>query len=515
MNFAEILEKKAKVYPVKPAIIFKGQTITFLQLKETAFRLASSLIKLGTKKGDRVAIYLSNCPEYIYCFLGVFLQRGVCVPLDFMLTEEEVINFINHSESKIIITQEKKGVDLNKVKKSCPSLEKIIIFQENIGLSTGEDFLSLEELLKEEAAFPKIEIEEKDYSSIFYTSGSTGHPKGVLLNYGHLLNPIETVDYFLHPTDQDSFICAGVPFSHVGGLDYMLFMLYFGTTLLLMERFHPLEFLKDIEKYRITIFCIVPSMYVAVLSLKEYDKFDLSSLRYAVVFGAPSSPILLERFHRVCPNAYLLNGWGLTETAAPNGYLATGTNTKEIPHTGKFPPDLQAKLVDNEGSSFEGEAQGELWLKGRAIMVGYYKEPALTNQVLTPDGWFKTGDIARRDSLGRYSIVGRKKEMIKVAGEIVFEPEVEEAIQRHPKVLEAAVIGVPDRLRGEVPKALVVAKPNEKLEAEELRFFLKDHLAHFKIPHYFEFVEVLPKNRTGKIDKEKLRQGNLEGEKVH
>ncbi|MCK9603214.1 MAG: acyl--CoA ligase [Candidatus Omnitrophica bacterium] len=483
MNFAEILKKRADEFPDKPAVIFHDAVVTFRQLKEISFQVACGLAQQGLKKGDKVAIFMPNIPEYIYSFLGVFLLRGICVPLDFMLTEEEIVNFINHSESKILIAQEKKGLNLSGLKEKCPSLKEIIL----IGPSW-------QDLLNSKISLPEIKIEPKDYSSIFYTSGSTGHPKGVMLSYKHFENPVKCFDYFLHPDDKDVLICPGIPFSHLGGLDYLLLTLYFGVTLILMERFHPLEFLKNMEKYKTTIFCIVPSMYVAILSLKEYDNFDLSSLRYAVVFGAPSSPVLLERFHKAYPNAYLLNGWGMTETAAPNSYLPTGTNTKEIAGTGKFLPGTEVKIVD-----------GELWIKGEAVMAGYYKEPELTQEALTEDGWLKTGDIARCDEQGRYSIVGRKKEMIKVSGEIVFAPEVEEAIQRHPKVKEIAIIGIADELRGEVPKAFIVLKDQEKLEAEELRYFLRQHLAHFKIPHYFEFVPSLPKNRVGKIDKEALK----------
>ncbi len=210
-------------------------------------------------------------------------------------------------------------------------------------------------------------------------------------------------------------------------------------------------------------------------------------------------------FDRFCPNAYLLNGWGMTETAAPNSFLPTGTDTKEIAHTGEFPPGTEAMIVDEAGSCLPNGKDGELWLRGKAVMVGYYKEPELTRETVTPDGWLKTGDICRCDSRGRLSIVGRKKEMLKVGGEIVFCPEVEEAIQRHPKVQETAVIGAADKLRGEVPKAYLVLKEGESLSEEELRYFLRQHLAHFKIPHYFEFSPALPKNRVGKIDKEKLK----------
>ena len=302
-------------------------------------------------------------------------------------------------------------------------------------------------------------------------------------------------------------MCPGIPFSHLGGLDYMLLMIYFGVTLVLMDRFNPLEFLKQIEKHKGTIFCIVPSMFVAILSLKEYDKFDLSSLKYAVVFGAPSAPALLGKFHKACPNAYLLNGWGMTETSAPNSYLPTGTQIKEIPNTGKFPPGTEARIVDDEGNMLGNGEAGELWIKGKnVVMEGYYKEKELTSQTLTKNGWLKTGDIAICDKQGRYSIVGRKKEMIKVSGEIVFCPEVEEIIHRHPRVKEVAVIGVPDSLRGEVPRAYIVVREGVSLDEQEIRTFLRGQLAHFKIPHQFRFSNSLPKNRIGKIDKERLKE---------
>jgi acyl-CoA synthetase (AMP-forming)/AMP-acid ligase II len=407
-----------------------------------------------------------------------------------MLTEEELVNFINHSEAKVLIAQEKKDIRLAQIKTRCPGLREIVC----IGADNPDGFTPWQQFLDSGKGAPQANADDKDYAAIFYTSGSTGHPKGVVLDYGHLQMPLNCFEYFLHPTEKDSLISPGIPFSHLGGLDYLLFMLYFGITLVLLERFHPIEFLQGIAKYRPTIFCIVPSMYVVILSLKEFEQFDLSSLRYAVVFGAPSSPQLLQRFNRACPQAFLLNGWGMTETSAPNAFLPTGANTKEIPHTGEFAPGTEVKIVDEE-----------LWIKGRAVMVGYYKEPGLTAEALTADGWLKTGDIFRRDPQGRYYIVGRKKEMLKVGGEIVFCLEVEEAIQRHPKVKEAAVLGVADQLRGEVPKAFVAVKEGEKLEAEELRYFLRGHLAHFKIPHQFQLVPALPKNRVGKIDKEKLR----------
>ena len=508
MNFLTLLEKQAKDNPKKPAVVFGDAPIDFTKLKEQSLKVAGGLSALGFKKSEKVAVFLPNIPEYIFSFLGVFALRGTCVPLDFMLTEEEIVNFLNHSQSKILIASPKKGLDFKNIKSRCPALESIVFFAQDSSAQEekAEGFLSWEDLVNESGAIPQVEAQDDDTAAIFYTSGSTGHPKGVPLTYKHMRSPIDTLEYYIHPGPQEIFLCAGVPFSHLGGLDYILFMLYFSCTMVLMDRFHPFEFIKNLQQHKITIFCIVPAMYVAVLSMKEYDKFDLSSLKYAVVFGAPSSPVLLERFHKGCPNAYLLNGWGMTETAAPNVFLPTGTKTKEIPNTGKFPPWIETKIVDDQGNALEGQKEGELLLRGWPIMKGYYKEPGLTKEALTDDGWFKTGDVVKRDELDRYSIVGRKKEMIKVGGEIVFCPEVEGVIHRHPKVGEVAVVGVPDKLRGEVPKAFIVLKEDQTLSTEDLRYFLKEQIAHFKIPHHFKFQSSLPKNRVGKIDKESLKK---------
>lgn len=495
-----MLDKQASLYSDKAAVIFGGRRISFSQLRNDSFKLANYLAGRINRQ-DKVAVFLPNIPETIITFLGVLGMGAAVIPLDFMLAEEEVIHLVNHSESKILFILPRKGIDLNNIKRNCRELKEIVVLaQDSRGYSSWQQVQQSRHVFT-----PDVDWQDCDLSSIFYTSGSTGQPKGVMLTFRHFDNPVRTIDHFLKVSSLDSYLCGGVPFSHVGGLDYILLMLYYGSTMVLMERFHPWEFLKNLEQHKVTIFCIVPAMYVAILSLKEYDSFDLSSLRYAVVFGAPSSPVLLQRFHKAYPNARLLNGWGMTETAAPNGYSPEDDN--KLNSIGKFDFNMEAKIVNNSDDTAGSGEQGELWVRGEAVMSGYYKAPELTRQVLTEDGWLKTGDVVLRDKEGFYYIAGRIKEMIKVAGELVFSPEVEEKIQCHPKVKEAAVIGVKDDLRGEVPKAFISLKEGESLGEQELKEFLRGHLAHFKIPHYFEYLTELPKNKTGKVDKQLLKKG--------
>lgn len=499
MEIFEILKKRVKTSPDKTAVIFRGEEIPWRKIEENYLRLANSLKGLGVKQGDKVALYLPNWPEYIYSYLAIWSLGAVAVPLDFMLTADELSSCLSHSETKILIAKPKATLNLYSLKERCPLLKEIITCQDKVeGLLFFNDCLS-----SGSTENINTEVKDSDYAIIFHTSGTTGKPKGVLINYRQLSAPPKSMEFFVKSdlSDKDSALCA-LPFSHLGGLIYIQNTIYFDLRLILMERFIPLEFLKNISIYKVNFFWIVPSMYYALLQLKEFETFELSSLRWIVTFGASSSPDALRKFNQFCPKAYLLNGWGMTETNAPTVVLPMGS--KKIESVGRPAPWIEVKIFDDAGKEAAVNQVGEVVVKGWVVTDGYYKDPKLTSETLR-NGWFYTGDLGKFDSEGDLFIVGRKKEMIKVGGEIVFEPEVEAAIQKHPDVAEAAVVGALDKLRGEVPKAFVVLKDGKAGNEEDLRYFLRQHLAHFKIPHYFEFKETLPKNRTGKIDKEKLR----------
>lgn len=502
MDTVKLLLKHSRNYPDKPALIFNEQAVSFARLKDIVFKLAAGLVLSGIKKQDKVAIYLPNHPEYVYSYLALFSLGAVVIPLDFMLKEEEVSSCLNHSQTKVIITRQKHGFSLPELKNNVPSLEKIIIAGElSQSLDNAVSFDAVLESAKPET--PQVKVEENDDALIMYTSGTSGLPKGVLLSYKHLDGSPQAMKHFVDLSDKDIKLCP-LPLSHSGGLIYIQNLLVFGITLILMERFLPLEFLKNIEKYKVTCFHIVPSMYYAALQLKEFQIHDLSSLRWMVVFGAPSAPEVLARFNQYCPNTHLLNGWGLTETCPPNTVIPL--TSKNIASIGKPAPWIDIKIVDDEDEPVAPGAIGEIAVKSWVVMKGYYKNPGETSRVLK-NGWFYTGDLGRFDEDGFLYIAGRKKEMIKVAGQLVYAPEVEAAIQKHKDIAEVAVIGVPDKLRGESIKAFVAKNSQSPLSEMELRAFCQKHLAHFKVPHEIKFIDTLPKNRTGKIDKEILKRG--------
>jgi len=318
---------------------------------------------------------------------------------------------------------------------------------------------------------------------------------------------VDCLRHFLK-VDSDSRTIAAVPFSHSAGVLFPMGAIKYGVSFVIMKRFSPLEFVRLVERHKVTIFWIVPPMFLAILNLKELDKYDLSSLKWADVFGAPSNPEIIKKFKKHCPNGYVINGWGMTETAPPT----VVSDPDDVKPVGKVCPSAQIKIFDPSDKELPIGQIGEVVIRGDSVCVGYYKQPELNREVMR-NGWFHTGDLGRFDSKGNLYIEGKTKDMIKVAGEIVFSSEVEGVLLSHPCVAEAAVIGIEDNLRGEVPKAFVVLKEGIRLPEEHLLYFCKEHLAHFKVPRYIEIRDSLPKTGSHKIDKAKLKEEGRQANK--
>ncbi len=501
MNIYNLLGSAAKRFGNKNAIIFKDRVVSFSDLHSQVLSLAQGLRSLNIKKSSRIAVYLPNTPEYVLTYLSSFCCGATVIPLDYMLKNDELISCLSHGEAEILVMQYKQDIDVSAIKAAVASLKKVVFLGDALGVSWEVPFQDV----AAHNGFSPVDLQENDPALLMYTSGTTGAPKGIVLNYKHLDGSPEAMHHFVDLTDKDVKLCA-IPLSHIGGFIYIQNCIIFGITLVLMDRFHPLEFLKNVVTYKVTCFHIVPPMYTALLTLKHLDQFDLSSLRWVVVFGAPSSKEILERFHRYCPNARLLNGWGMTETCPPN--TVTPLNSDKIESVGKPAPNCEILIVDDQDKPLAAGEIGEIVIKGWVVMQEYYKDSEAT-KAAKRNGYFHTGDLGRFDSEGFLYIAGRKKEMIKVAGQIVYAPEVEAALCKHKDVLEAAVIGVPDTMRGEAVKAFVVLKEDADVDGLQLKYFVKEHLANFKVPQTIEIRTNLPKNRTGKIDKEILKSEAL------
>ncbi|MDD2752382.1 MAG: AMP-binding protein [Candidatus Omnitrophica bacterium] len=497
MDVRKALIEAAKIYKERVVFIYEDKESSFLELKEKSLKLANALLNLGIKKGDSVAIYLPNCPEYIYSYLAIYCLGAVAVPLDFFLQLDEIVNMLSHCEARMIISTKEARFDIQDLTERISTLKDILLIEENFW-----------DLVKESS--PELReqgLKEEDYSSIFYTSGVTGKPKGVLWNRRHLNLGIDCVNHFLK-MDSHFRAIAAVPFSHSAGPLFPMGAIKYGMSFVIMKRFSPLEFARLVERYKVTICWLVPPMYLAILNLKELEKYDLSSIRWADVFGAPSNPEIIKKFKKYFPNGYMLNGWGMTETAPPT----VVSDPDDVKPVGKVGPYAEIKIFDPCDKEVAIGQIGEVVIRGEAVCVGYYKEPELNSEVMR-NGWFHTGDLGKFDKQGNLYIVGKIKDMIKVAGEIVFSPEIEEVLLNHPCVAEAAVIGVEDRLRGEVPKAFVVLKEGINIPEKHLIYFCKEHIAHFKIPRYIEFRSFLPKTGPQKIDKARLKKEEIERRK--
>jgi acyl-CoA synthetase (AMP-forming)/AMP-acid ligase II len=493
MDVRKAVFEAARTYKDKTAFIFEGKETDFVTLRNNSFKLARALADLGIKNGERVAIYLPNCPEYVYSYLALYAAGVIVVPLDFFLQEDEIVNMLSHCEAGAIITTTRARFDLGNLRKRIPSLKEIITVEDDPGYKS---FWSL--ICCSQGNLVPQGFNEDNISSIFYTSGSTGRPKGVVWNFRHLDLGIDCMRHFLNLNQEDRSISA-VSFSHVAGVLFPMGAIRCGVSFVIMPHFSPLEFVRLIQEYKVTVFWIVPPMFLAVLNLKELDDYDLCSLRWADVFGAPSNPEIIRKFKKYCPNGYLINGWGMTETAPPT--VVSGPD--DVKPVGKVTPWAEIRIFDPQDREVSLGGVGEVLIRGEVVFSGYYKEPELTRELMR-NGWFHTGDLGRFDEKGNLYIVGRTKDVLKVSGEIVYTPEVEAVLLSHPCVSEVAIIGVEDKLRGEVPKAFVVLKEGISISGKHLRHFCREHLANFKVPHYVEFRDSLPKTGPHKIDKVSL-----------
>ena len=506
-DIRQLIIDAAEQYNDRTAFIYNDKEFDFNTLKNDSFRLANALLDLGLKKGDKIAIYLPNCIEYVYSYYAIYSLGCIAIPLDFYLSANELISIAKHCDLSAIITTSKAKFDLSELKDSIPTLQNIITIEDKTNYIYFWDLINTHDNNLNDQNVTSDMI-----SSIFYTSGVTGRPKGALWNYEHIQLTAEQLKFFttneelkgIINFDENERIIAAIPFSHSAGIFFPMTAIKYGVSSVIMPQFHPLQLVKLIDKWQVTGVFMVPPMYYAVLYLKDIDKFSLNSLRWATVFGAPSSPDLMRKFEKLCPNAIVINSWGMTEVIPP----VCASSPSNIRSVGKpVPNNVELKIVDPDGNEVKVGEVGELIVRGKSVFVGYYNEPELNNEVFK-NGWFYTGDLARKDEEGNYYIIGKSKDTIKVGGQLVWAAEVEEVLLRYPGIREAAAIGVPDELRGEVVKCYIAPVDSIDLDKNELMEYLRNNLAKFKLPKDIIILNELPKTGSGKVNKAALQEFN-------
>jgi len=501
-------------YPQRTAVVCGKERFTYTQFAARVGRLAGALRESGVRPGDRVAFLSTNCHRLLEAYYGVVEAGAVLLPLNIRLAPQELAYILNDSGACVLFLQ-------------CHFLELVESFRSK--LTTVKTFYSLdsvpqagwtsapnfEALLSSAPAYRAdiMQVDENSLAELFYTSGTSAEPKGVMLTHRNIYLHALNATLALH-TDNESVELHTIPLFHANGWGVAHFLTLLGGRHVMIQKFDPLEVFRLIEAERVHHCSLVPAMATALVNCPERSMYDLSSLKRVTLGGAASSPTLIREVEENLGCA-CFSGYGLTETAP----VLTISPMKPEVHwegeqryvgqsmTGYAIPGVELRVVDANDQDVprDGHSMGEIIARTDGVLEGYWRQPEATTEVLR-GGWFHTGDMATWNKEGYILIVDRKKDIIVSGGENVSSLEVEKVLLSHPAVLEAAVLPVPDATWGEVPKALVVLKPGARANESELIDHCRARLAHYKCPRSVEYLESLPRTGTGKILKRDLRK---------
>jgi long-chain acyl-CoA synthetase len=502
MNIGHYLALNTRRHPDKPALIFEDRTYTYAEFNSKVNRMAHGLMDLGIKKGEKVALMLTNTDFFPISYYALAKIGAVIVPMNFRLVAGEVNYILEQSESVAVITDEAFDNLIEEAKSEVSAIRHVI----SAPAAKVDGHLAFDDVLSENENEPEVEIFPEDDLHIMYTSGTTGRPKGALFDQKRAFMENFAVTGTLGHSSDDCFLHVA-PLFHAAQLSICMNPGFFtGASHVIVKDFDPARVLELIQKHRITFFFGVPTMYNMMLQIPNAADFDLSSVRRCCYGAAPMAASLVKQSMEFFNTDLFYSLAGLTE-GGPNGiYLSPEDHKTKIGASGKYTLLFtEVKLVDNEGNEVGPGEHGEVLLRGETIMKEYYKKSKETAETIV-DGWLHTGDLAVMDEEGYITFVDRIKDMIISGGENIYSVEVENALYKNPKILEAAVVGTPDPKWGEMVNALVVLKPGETADAEEIQAFCRRHLAGYKIPRNVIFKEKLLRNVSGKLLKYKLRE---------
>ena len=519
MIITEFLDLSAMLVPERTAIAFEGKRYSYAQLKQRTNRLADSLNRLGLKKGDRAAILEVNCNEYVEACFGVVRAGGIFVPLNFRIREDELVYLVNKAEPKILFVGSRYADMVDGVRAKLPSVEHfIIIGGEHEGMA-GYDGL-IDSGSAEDRTF--AELRDEDIAVLIFTAGTTGFPKGVPQDHNayssYVLSNVDPPDMEAPPETN----VLVMPLYHVAGMQALMAGIYGGRSIALMRQFDEKEWFETVQREKATRVMVVPTMLKRIVEYPDFDKYDLSSVR-VITYGAAACPYevlkkTIERF----PGRALINAFGGTETSSTiaalraEDQIITGRETgaerekklKRLATSIGLPlEDVEIQVRDEKGKELPGGQIGEIVVRGPRIMKGYWKDEEKTEKAFTADGWYRTGDMGYKDDEGYIYLTGRGDDVIVRGGENIGPDEVESVLSTHPKIEEAAVIGVKDEEWGQQVRAVVRLKKGQTASEQEIIDFCRPHLAGFKRPTSVVIVsQELPKTTTGKTLRRKLRE---------
>ncbi len=510
----DILQKSTKEFPQKIAIVFGDREISYAQLDLLSNKFANSLVKLGVKKGERVAIFLPNIPQFIVAYFGILKAGGVVTAISPLHREREVEYQLKDSGAQSIVALDSLYPIIAKVKQKT-QLKNIIItgldeycYKKTPPPDVPHTFPFQVLLKKALCSSPNVKLNpNEDLAALQYTGGTTGTAKAAMLTHTNLVsNALAFAAWIKGTAAQETFLTA-LPLFHIYGMTTsMTVPISLAAKMVLMPRFEPAKALEAIQKHKVTVFCGVPTMYAALLTNPELGKYDLTSIRVCISGASALPPQIQNQFMQIT-GGFLAEGYGLTE-ASPVTHCSPVDRTMRTVKVGSIGlplPDTDARIVDLEiGEKTLGVGEtGELAVKGPQVMKGYWHKSDETALVLH-DGWLLTGDIAHMDKDGYFYITDRKKDLIKTKDYSVYPRELEDIFYEHPAVKLCAVVGKPDKWAGEVPKAYIVLKEGMVVSAEEIMAFVNDKVAPYKSIREVEFRKELPISSAGKVLKRLL-----------
>jgi acyl-CoA synthetase (AMP-forming)/AMP-acid ligase II len=513
VNTTDFLNIATAICPDKTAIVFEGKRYTFSQLSERVNRLANGLLKLGVKKGDRVAFLQVNCNQCVETYFAVSKTGAIYLPLNFRAKEKELSYMLNTAEATILLAGDRYLPLVNSIRPEIKSLKHVVSIE-----SKQADMLYYEDIISSSPADEVVtEIDEHDTTMLMYTAGTTGFPKGVMLSHNsfsiYVLENVTPAD----PESAESNILT-VPLYHVAGIQAMMAAIYGGRTLVMERQFEAQEWMELVQKEKANRAMMVPTMLKQLMDHPEFSKHDLSSLK-VITYGAAPMPLpVIRKALEVFPGVSFINAFGQTETAStitalgPEDHIISGTEEekekklKRLASIGRPMSDVEMKVVDESGKTLPPGEVGEILARGPRVMSGYWRDEEKTKKTIDKDGWVHTGDVGYMDEDGYYFLAGRSSDIIIRAGENISPEELENVIREHPKVEDVAVIGVPDETWGEEPRAVVIPKKGVKVTEEEIMEYCRQNLASFKRPRSVIFVDDLPRNPMGKLVKREIRE---------
>ncbi|MGG1677121.1 long-chain fatty acid--CoA ligase [Neobacillus sp. NRS-1170] len=497
MKLKDLLETNIAEFGEYPLLFFKDKAFTNVETKQFADQFANGLQTLGIVKDDRVIVCMPNCPEVLFAYQGITRAGAIIVPVMFTLHPKELHYIALNSGAKAVITSSYVLQNVEKALDGLPSKPQLIVVDQ----PSNDQAKNFYDVLAQGEAREFGEVNPEDTAVILYTSGTTGNPKGVLLTHKNLFS--NAANSAKHNDTERGTTLGVLPLAHVYGLTVSNVCFLTGSSIVVFSSFDVKAVFSAIEKYGVKTFSAVPAMIHALVSYPEAARYDTSSLESVGSGSAPLPVALINAFEQKF-GAKVYEGYGLSEAAPVVTAHRKGYKIK--PGSVGIPiPGVEVKIVNEIGEELPLGEVGELIVRGDNVTPGYYQNPEESHRVLK-ESWLYTGDMARIDEDGYVYIVDRKKDLIIRGGFNVYPRDVEEILNAHEQVFEAAVVGVPDERMGEEMVACVVRKPGNDVTEEEVIRYCQDHLAKNKTPRRVVFLESLPRNGVGKILKTHLRK---------